>query len=161
MNPNLRKVALIAASFGLLVSLFVALRSGGDDNAAPTTTTTQETAPAPTTQPVPTAEQPTVTEKSAPLPPSPASERVTIRLRVEGGQPAGGIRRAKVDQGRKVVLVITSDVSDHIHLHGYDLMADVAPGSPARIRFTAGTPGRFEVELEDRGVQIADLTVRP
>jgi len=164
VNPNLRRVALIAASLGLLVSLFVALRSDGDDETAtPPTTTTQEittrqeTVPLPTTESATTAEQPTVTVE----PPPPASARVTIRLRVTGGQPAGGIRRPKVKQGRKVVIVTTSDVADHIHLHGYDLMADVAPGRPARIRFTADTPGRFEVELEDRGVQIADLEVRP
>ncbi len=157
MNPNLRKVALIAASFGLLVSLFIALRSGDDNATSTTPSATRETALTPTTQSATTAEESTT--KVRPAPP-PASERVTIRPRVEGGQPAGGIRRAKVEQGRKVVLVITSDVPDHIHLHGYDLMADVAPGSPARIRFTADIPGRFEVELGDRGVQIADLTVR-
>ncbi len=64
-------------------------------------------------------------------------------------------------QGREVLIVTTADVSDEIHLHGYDLSADVAPGSPARIRFEATIPGRFEVELENRGVQIADLSVTP
>ena len=48
-----------------------------------------------------------------------------------------------------------------MHLHGYDLMADVGPGKPATIRFTATAPGRFEIELEDRGLQIAELEVRP
>ena len=38
-------------------------------------------------------------------------------------------------------------------------MRDVAPGKPARLPFKATIPGRFEVELEDRGVQIADITV--
>ena len=40
-------------------------------------------------------------------------------------------------------------------------MSDVAPGAPARIAFRATIPGRFEIELEDRGVQIAELTVNP
>jgi len=48
-----------------------------------------------------------------------------------------------------------------VHVHGYDLMADVAPGKPARIDFTANLTGRFEIELEDRGKQIAQLTVLP
>ena len=56
---------------------------------------------------------------------------------------------------------MTSDVADHVHLHGYDLMANVAPGAPATIRFTADAPGRFEIELEDLGLQIAELEVRP
>ncbi len=83
-----------------------------------------------------------------------------IQFTVASSNP-GLIRRFSVRQGRKVAIVVRSDLSDHVHLHGYDLMADVAPGSPARIQFEADTPGRFEMELEDRGLQIADLEVRP
>jgi hypothetical protein len=57
--------------------------------------------------------------------------------------------------------VVESELTDHVHLHGYDLMADVAPRAPATIRFTADAPGRFEIELEDRGLQIGELEVRP
>ena len=84
-----------------------------------------------------------------------------MRVRVVGGVPKGGIVRKTVDKGDRVVLVVNSDVADEVHVHGYDLMRDVAAGGTARIRFRATLPGRFEVELEDRGVQIADLTVQP
>ena len=77
------------------------------------------------------------------------------------GAPKGGIVRATVDQGDRVVLVVPSDVADEVHLHGYDVLRDVAAGGTARIAFRATIPGRFEVELEDRGVQIADITVEP
>jgi hypothetical protein len=40
-------------------------------------------------------------------------------------------------------------------------MADVAPGRPGRIRFTASIPGQFELELEQRGKLIGVLEVRP
>ena len=50
---------------------------------------------------------------------------------------------------------------DHVHLHGYDIMSDVAPGQPARIEFRATIPGQFEVELEDRVQRIAQISVRP
>jgi hypothetical protein len=73
----------------------------------------------------------------------------------------GGLKRATVEKGEKVALVVVSDVADEVHLHGYDKITDVAPGKAARIVFVASIPGRFEVELEDRGVQIADLEVRP
>jgi heme/copper-type cytochrome/quinol oxidase subunit 2 len=66
-----------------------------------------------------------------------------------------------VKQGRQVRFVVRADVSDHVHVHGYDLMHDVAPGKPAQIAFRATVPGQFEVELEDRGLQIAELEVRP
>ncbi len=82
-----------------------------------------------------------------------------VRIVVVGGAPKGGIVREKVKKGDRVVLVVTSDVTDHVHLHGYDIMRDVAPGKPARLPFRATIPGRFEVELENRGVPIADITV--
>jgi hypothetical protein len=164
MNPNYRNVALIAASLGLVVSLFIALRESGEEEpttatttVATTTATTEQT----TTEPPATTEAPpTTSEPPATTAPRP-NPVVTIRIAVVGGRPEGGIRRASVRKGRQVVLRVTADVADHIHLHGYDLIADVAPGTPATIRFVADTPGRFEVELEDRGVQIADIEVRP
>jgi hypothetical protein len=80
---------------------------------------------------------------------------------VVNGAPKGGIVRASVDRGERVALVVSSDVADEIHLHGYDLSRDVAAGGTARIVFVARLPGRFEVELEHRGTPIAELTVRP
>ena len=60
----------------------------------------------------------------------------------------------------RVILTVTSDVPDHVHLHGYDLMQDVGPGMPARIAFRATRPGTVEAELEDAGVQIARITAQ-
>jgi hypothetical protein len=92
--------------------------------------------------------------------PKPAGP-TTIRILVRGGRVVGGLRRARLEQGDRAVLVVRADVTDHVHLHGYDIMRDVAPGRPARLRFRATIPGRFEVELEDRRLQIAQLEVRP
>ena len=158
MNPEYRRIALIAASLGLILSLFFALRNGGDEEDATPTVATTTQAGTTTEQPATTTKPPATTE---PAPPPPPPDRVTISIRVVGGQPVPGIRRATVKQGRQVVIVTTADVTDEIHLHGYDLSADVAPGSPARIQFRATIPGRFEVELEERGIQIADLSVTP
>ncbi len=152
MNPNFRKVALIAASLGFVVSLFVALRENDDEERAAEITTEATTGE--------TTEVPTTTESPATTAPR-RTPVVTIRIDVVGGRPEGGIRRASVRKDREVVIRVTADVVDHIHLHGYDLTADVAPGSPATIRFRATVPGRFEVELEERRLQIADLEVRP
>jgi nitrous oxide reductase len=84
-----------------------------------------------------------------------------VRVRVVGGAPQGGIVRASVDQGDRVRVIVTSDVTDHVHVHGYDLFSDVGPGQRARIQFRARIPGRFVIELEDRHAQIAELTVEP
>jgi len=154
MNPDFRKVALIAAALGLLVSLYFALRPGDDNEAALTTTAVTTTAPTTTEAPPATTEAPPATTEAAPAP-------VQVDVVVVGGEPQGGIVRESVDRDSEVVVTVTSDVADEVHVHGYDLMADVAPGAPATIRFTADAPGRFEIELENTGVQIAELEVRP
>ena len=80
---------------------------------------------------------------------------------VQDGASVGGIERLSVDKGDKVTLVVSADLVEEVHLHGYDLSADVAPGKKARIVFEATVPGRFEIELEERGIQIGELEVRP
>jgi hypothetical protein len=142
-----RRVAALLAL--LAAGLFLASCGGDDGESGATTTTT-------TTQPT-TTETTTTTTQPPPPPPGPTE----IRIVVMNGAPEGGIVREAVDNGDRVVLIVRSDVSDHVHLHGYDIMRDVAPGMPARLPFRATIPGRFEVELEDRGLQIADITVRP
>jgi uncharacterized cupredoxin-like copper-binding protein len=83
----------------------------------------------------------------------------TIRIVVKDGKVVGGLQHQTVAKDDTVTLVVTSDVADEVHLHGYDKSVDVAPGMPARLTFVASLPGRFEVELEDRALQIADLEV--
>ena len=127
------------------------LASCGSDDGESAATTTEATTPSETTTTT------TTTETTPPPPPGPTE----IRIVVVDGVPKGGIVREKVEKNDRIVLIVRSDVSDHVHLHGYDIMRDVAPGEPARLPFKATIPGRFEVELEDRGVQIADITVTP
>ena len=90
-----------------------------------------------------------------------APTAVQVVVRVRGGKPVDGIVRAQARKGDPVVVIVGSDVSDEVHIHGYDLKGDVAPGKPVRIRFDANLTGRFEIELENRGEQIAQLTVLP
>ena len=85
----------------------------------------------------------------------------TVPIVVSNGKVDGGLKTTTVKKGEKVALVVTSDVADEVHVHGYDKHIDVTPGTPARLAFVASIPGRFEVELEERGLQIADLEVRP
>lgn len=154
MSARGRAVVAIGAVAAVVVLFFV-FRSGGDDDkttAAPTTTEAVTTTKGPTVSI-------TVTEPPPPPPPPPGPVRA--RITVRGGEVVGGRRLLKVEQGKQFVLTVSADVSEHVHLHGYDLMADVAPGRPARIRFKATIAGRFEIELEDRGFPIGELEVRP
>jgi hypothetical protein len=147
--PSAGRVVPAVAAVLILTAGF-ALGSCGGGEATDTTTTTT------TTQPTTTTTTTTTTETTPPKGPT------VIRVRVVGGVPQGGrIVRRSVKKGDRVVFVVTSDVRDHVHVHGYDLMRDVAPGRRARIAFRATVPGRFVVELEDRHAQIAELTVNP
>ena len=83
------------------------------------------------------------------------------QVEVEGGKPVGGIQTIEVDKGDQVRFAVSSDVGDEIHVHGYDLMKDVEAGGKASFSFPAKIDGEFEVELEDRGEQIAKLVVNP
>jgi hypothetical protein len=121
---------------------------GSDDNDTTAATTTDTT----TTE--------TTTSETTTTTPPPAQPAV-VRIMVVDGAPQGGIVRKTVSQGDQVVLVVTSDVADEIHLHGYDESRDVEAGGTVRLPFKATIPGRFEVELESRGVQIADISVEP
>ena len=85
----------------------------------------------------------------------------TITIVFKDGKVVGGLQKATLSKGDHVVLVVSSDVADEVHLHGYDKHVNVTPGKAARLAFVASLPGRFEVELENRGLQIADLEVRP
>ncbi len=135
----------------MLLALFLVGCGGNGDEASPTQS------PRATTEPAEAA-----TGIQTPPQPPPASLRTPVRVAVavRDGAAVDGVRRVSVDRGRDVVLVVRADVRDHVHLHGYDLLTDVAPGSPGRIRFQADLPGRFEVELEERRLLIAELTVR-
>jgi|SRR5581483_4148652 len=89
-----------------------------------------------------------------------SARAVTISIHVEDGKPVGGIKRATVRKGEDVSLVVHSDVADEVHLHGYDLHAEVEAGGTAGIDFKANIAGVFEAELESRKLQILELTVR-
>ena len=140
---------LLIAGLAVVVAIGLYLVFRPDDTDEPTANPPPSTTVATTTGATTTAAPP----PPPPGPPPPARVQIVIR----GGLPVGGPRRVTVARGRRVILTVTSDVSDHVHLHGYDLMQDVGPGMPARIAFRATMPGTVEAELEDRGVQIARI----
>lgn len=84
----------------------------------------------------------------------------TIAVVVRGGAVQGGVRREQVALGKPARLMITSDVADEVHLHGYDKTGDVGPNAPLTLDFVADIPGVFEVELESRHLKLLDLEVK-
>ena len=140
------RILLAGGAVAVAVVLFVVLRPERE----PASSTAAQTSE--TTTGEATTEETTTTEPEEP---------VRIELVVRNGRPIGGVQRPEVAQGDRVVNVVESDVADHVHQHGYDLMRDVTPRAPARIAFRAAIPGGFEVELEDSRLLLAQIEVQP
>jgi len=80
---------------------------------------------------------------------------------VKNGEPVGGVQELEYNAGDQIRFEVDSDVADEIHVHGYDLMKDVPVGGTVSFSFPAEIEGIFEVELEGRKEQIAELRVNP
>ena len=111
-------------------------------------------------------DEPTATSSAATAPSPPAGSSAPgtpggqrIEVTVAGGQVSGDTGRVPVASGEQVTLVVTSDVADEIHVHGYDLTTAIAPSRPAELTFEATVPGVFEVELHEAGTVLLTLQV--
>lgn len=168
MTPRNRLLLLVAAVVVLVVAFVVAQGAGDDDQSggsgaevtqtATPTLTTDPADPATTNAQEGTSTSTATTPAEAPQPkPKPAVPVV----RVVDGEPKGGVKRLSFQKGDKIRFRVVSDVADEIHVHGYDEHFDVAAGGSATVALDATIEGRFEVELEDRGVEIVQLEVTP
>jgi len=143
MRSNRTRIAVVVGSLAVLVALFVIL-SGGDDEDNGTTPSATTTAQGTTAQAG-----------------RPAGGEAQAIVNLSGGKPIGGVQKLSFKKGDRVRFRVNSDVADEIHVHGYDFHKDVEAGGSASFSFPAKIEGVFEVELEDRGEQIAQLSVRP
>jgi len=131
------RIALAVGAIAALVVLFAVL-NGGSDNKSSTSTVGKPSTGA--------------TTAAAPKP---------AVINVRGGKPAGGIEKLTYTKGDQVRFRVNSDVADEIHVHGYDFHKNVAAGGSVSFSFPANIDGVFVIELEAKGEQIAQLTVKP
>ena len=136
-----------APALALLAGALLLAGCGGGSKSSSQTTTAAITAPVRT-----------VTAQPVTRPAEPKATVITIRIK--DGKPVGGITRVTVEKPQRVELVVHSDIADEVHVHGYDLHQDVEAGGTARIGFAATIQGVFEAELENRKLQILELTVK-
>jgi hypothetical protein len=88
------------------------------------------------------------------------------QISVKGGVLAGDPQTITAKKNDIVQIVVSSDAPDQIHLHGYDIEKEAAPGKPARFKFKANVEGSFIIEshaAEDAGKDplLAHLHVEP
>lgn len=131
----------VAAGLALAVGLFLAMR------------------PAPEPEPAapPVSETP-LAGTEASLPQEAATQ---FELVVRGRRLVSGPAVLQVRQGEQVILRVTSDEADELHLHGYDLSLSLAPGERGSLVFVAEQSGRFEYELERSHTGLGVLEVAP
>ena len=147
----------------VLVGLFLLLRPSDEPEPtatpSPTVTGTPAT-PSPTATPTP---EPTATETPT------GQDALEVEIEVEEGRVDVEVEDRRlpspatieVTQGQRVSLRVEADVTDEVHVHVYDLLADLTPGRRATITFRATIPGVIEVELEQAGMLLAQLEVSP
>jgi len=90
---------------------------------------------------------------------SSAATAQRVEVTVAGGKASGDTGRVPVAVGTPVTLVVTSDVADEVHIHGYDKEAKLTPGQPTEITFDVTVPGVFEVELHHSETVLLRLQV--
>ncbi|HMI72528.1 MAG TPA: hypothetical protein VK510_21185 [Solirubrobacteraceae bacterium] len=146
-----QRAALIVGAIAVLVVAYVLIRGGSDDDkdsAATPAAQTAQSAPSTTSTP------PTSTEEAP-------AEPAVPTVRVVDAKPQGGVKKLDFDKGDQIRFKVVSDTADEIHVHGYDFMKDVEKGGSVSFSFKGSIDGRFVVELEDHGEQIAELDVAP
>jgi hypothetical protein len=148
MSPAARRAAIVVAGVAVLVVAFLLLSGGKDDGTTSSTRSSTSTAAAPA--------RTTSTATSAP-----SAAPAVPTVRVVGAKPQGGIKKLEFKKGDVVRFRVVSDTADEIHVHGYDFHKDVAKGGSVTFAFPGKIEGRFVVELESKGEQIAQLDVNP
>jgi plastocyanin len=142
-----RRLAILGVLIAIAVAAFVIVNPGGDDNNDKGSSSTNG---------APATGGATAGATAA------QQQRPTFKvIRIKNGKPVGGVQKITVSKGDRVRFVVRSDVSDEVHVHGYDFMKDVKAGGQIRFNFPADIDGNFEIELENAKQQIAALQVQP
>ena len=144
------RAALVPALVAVLLTGCAAGQEEPGAAAAPVSAT-PSAGPAPTSSPLAAPSQ------AAPASPTPSVRTVSVAY--AGGAVTGTSGREEVPVGEQVVLRISSDVAEEVHVHGYDLEGAIPAGGSVDIPITASIPGVFEVELHDSGKVLFQLRV--
>lgn len=143
------RCAAVAASAVLALGALAAC--GGDDPAEP-----EPTGPAASpTEALPHGDS---NDTTSPTPTEP--DIALFEFTLTDGVADPPLERVTVERGTTVRIVVTSDEPDELHLHGYDLYADVGPGEEGVIEFVADEPGLFELETHARHQVLLQLAVQ-
>lgn len=158
MESKRTRAIVVVVVVAILIALFFIFRGGEDSDSTQTTPTVPTMSTTPTTG-EPSANDPGRAETRPESRPKP--EPRIPEIEVVDGAPKGGPADLEFVRGEQVKFVVRSDLAEEIHVHGYDVTAEIPAGGKAVVEFPAELEGIFEVELHGSGALIAELTVRP
>jgi hypothetical protein len=158
MGSPLGRVLIAVLALVVAGALFLVLRDDGGESSSDTPATVAEETTTAATEP-PAEEKPDKPQEPD-KPIEPPQSRIPL-IEVVNGEPVGGVAELSFAKGDDIRFVVESDVADHVHLHGYDVFQDVPAGGKVEFDVPATIEGVFEVELEDRVVPLAEITVEP
>jgi hypothetical protein len=140
-----RPARLRAALLGLSLAVSLAGCAGKPADSAPTSSSSS-------------AASSTGSSNSSGTPSAGTEQRIEVTF--TDGKAGGDTGRVPVALGTSVTLVVTSDVDDEVHVHGYDIEKELSAGEPATLQFDADVAGVFEVELHHAGTELLRLQVQ-
>jgi hypothetical protein len=117
--------------------------------------------------PSPTQESSTSAEIASGTMPSksataPADPRTIIDVTIAGGTVTPTNAQAQAVAGRPIVLAVSSDVVDELHVHSVpEHTFDVDARPDQQFEFTVDVPGRVDVELHDLHRTVVTIEVLP
>jgi len=84
-----------------------------------------------------------------------------LQIDIKEGRVVSGTALLRAHEGDEITIRIVSDRRDEVHLHGYDLQAQMGPGDTAVVAFTASRTGRFGLEAHRSHLELATLEIYP
>lgn len=143
----MKAIVAVVATLMLLAGLYTVMKSS--DNATQTGTP-NALATKPSDKPLKTVN-----------PKSEAADVVRADYVILEGKRVAGNPLVSAQVGQTIVISISIDATDSLHLHGYDLELALEPGLIAELKFVADKAGRFEFELHGSHLDLGVLEVSP
>lgn len=82
-------------------------------------------------------------------------------LLIQDGKPLGGQLTLKAQKGDALKLLVRSDTTGEIHVHGLELTFPVQAGQATAVGLPTTQTGAFEIELHPGDVPLGTLEVHP
>ena len=140
-----QRLGMLGLALVVLVAAFALLRPTDDDTGEPR----EALRPTPTSTPTPGPRR-----DGEPTPTATPEDRSPLLV-------ADRVQRIEVRKGDHVRLRARSTRPDEVHVHGYDILRDLAPGKTVSLDFDADIEGIFEIEFEKSGTEVGNLVVTP